>query len=157
MFRPLIYVQISPERLTVRNVKTGASISEIPEIAIRGKRDDPKARIVAIGALARVAAKADAGVSVFNPFAHPRSPMSDLVLAEQLLKGLLYPLQKGFLRLAPKIVVHPLGQPEGGLTLEEQRAFRKLAVGAGASKAVLWQGHELSDDELRQGRFDAVA
>jgi len=31
---PILYVQISPERLTVRNPKTGVTISEVPEIAI---------------------------------------------------------------------------------------------------------------------------
>lgn len=33
-FKPAIYVQISPERLTVKNLKSGAVISEIPEMAI---------------------------------------------------------------------------------------------------------------------------
>lgn len=31
---PTLYIQISPERLTIRNPKTGASISEVPEMAI---------------------------------------------------------------------------------------------------------------------------
>ena len=157
MFRPLIYVQISPERVSIRNLKTGASITQVPEIAIRGARDDPKARIVAIGALARVAATADSRVSVFNPFAYPRWGMADFPLAGQLLKGLLHPLQEGFLRIAPRMVVHPLGVPEDGLTPREQQAFRQLAVEAGASSAVLWQGRELSDEELRQGRFELDA
>jgi rod shape-determining protein MreB len=42
---PRIHVQISPQRLTVRNLKTGASVSEIPEVAIGGK---PK-KILATG------------------------------------------------------------------------------------------------------------
>lgn len=49
-FIPTVYVQISPERLTVRNVKTGASISEVPEVAIA---HDPKTNIVGVGAEAR--------------------------------------------------------------------------------------------------------
>ena len=84
MFRslmPLLYVRISPERLVVTNVKSGESLSEVPELAIAG---DQK-RVVAAGSAARSAA-IQSGAVVVNPFAHPRSLVSDFTSAEQVLK-----------------------------------------------------------------------
>lgn len=44
--QPIVYVQVSPERLTLKNLKTGESISEVPEIAISAT---PKPKILAVG------------------------------------------------------------------------------------------------------------
>ena len=80
-FAPTIYIQISPERIALRNVKSGETITDIPEIAI-GKNP---VVILAVGMEARqIAARRDA--DVINPFAHPRSMVSDFTVAEQLLK-----------------------------------------------------------------------
>jgi rod shape-determining protein MreB and related proteins len=79
---PLLYVQISPERLTIRNPKTGASWSEVPEIALSTGRT-PK--ILAIGAEARLHSATE-GVQISNPFGHPRTLLGDFTLGEQLLK-----------------------------------------------------------------------
>ncbi len=147
VFRTTFYVRISPERLDVRNIGSGESISEIPEIAIRS---GPRPTIVGIGDGARAAA-AEPGVSIVNPFAHPRSIVSDVTLGQALLKAFLRQLDRGFLRIAPVIVIHPLGTPEGGFTEVENRALREMASGAGASKVVLWQGRVLTDEELRAG------
>jgi len=38
---------------------------------------------------------------------------------------------------------------EGGLSEVEERALREVAMAAGASKVVVWVGHELSDAEVR--------
>lgn len=142
---PLIYVQIAPERLIVRNVKSGAMVAEIPEVAIRTAG---KPAILAVGPQARLAA-VNKPATVSNPFAHPRTLVSDFTLAEQLIKyQLRRVLGHAFWQPAPCVVMHPLGMPAGGYTQVERRAFREMALGAGASQVFLWIGRPLTDAEL---------
>jgi rod shape-determining protein MreB len=148
---PLLYVRISPERLVVTNVKTGASISEVPELAIAG---EPK-RVLGFGAGARSAAAQYGGV-VVNPFAHPRSMVSDFTVAEQLLKAFVRRINsRSWFVPSPRIIMHPIGHPEGGFTQVERRAFREMASGAGASEVVVWTGRELTNQEVSDGAFPA--
>jgi len=143
--QPVVYVQISPERLTLKNLKTGEILSEIPELAISMR---PKPKILAVGPGARVAA-ASQQAEVLNPFAHPRSLVSDFTVAEQLLRHQLRRvLGKPLLRFAPCVVMHPLGSPAGGFTQVERRAFREMALGAGASEVFVWSGRPLTDREV---------
>lgn len=147
---PTVYVQVSPERLTVRNARTGEAISEVPEVAIA---HDPKPRIVGVGTEAR-SHKSTPSVKIINPFAHPRSLVSDFTVGEQLLKAFLRRLQgRSIFALSPKVVMHPLGDPAGGFTQVEIRAFHEMALGAGASRVVVWQGRGLTDQELLSGKF----
>src|SRR4051812_24484747 len=81
-FIPVLYVQISPELLCIRNVRTGQSICEVPELALS---EGPKPQVLGIGAQARLAAQGRAA-KVVNPFAHPRSLISDFTVSELLLK-----------------------------------------------------------------------
>jgi rod shape-determining protein MreB and related proteins len=149
-----LYVQISPERLTVRDPKTGAMFSELPEVAIARV---PKARIVGIGVEARLQAS-QPSVEVVNPFAHPRSLVSDFTVAEQLLKAAVRRVKgSGLLSLAPSVVMHPLGEHEGGLTQVEIRALYEMGLGAGARSVKVWQGRSLTDDELLSGTFPPEA
>jgi rod shape-determining protein MreB len=149
-FKRIIYVQLSPERLTVRDPKTRESISEIPEIAFVR---EPKPKILAVGKDAR-SHKSVPSVQIVNPFAHPRSMVSDFTLGEQTLKGFVQRLQRrGILSTAPTCVMHLLGEPAGGYTQVEVRAFQEMLLGAGASRVTIWQGRDLSDRELLSGQF----
>lgn len=151
-FIPTVYVQLSPERLTVRNAKNGETISETPELAIAR---DPKPRVLGVGAEARLQ-QASTSVEIVNPFAHPRSLVSDFTTGEQVLKGFLGRLLgKSLFAVSPKVVMHPLGNPEGGFTQIEVRALQEMAMGAGAAKVSVWQGRVLSDQELVSGQFPA--
>jgi len=144
-FLPLIYVQISPERLTLKDPKTGQTLSEVPELALS---PPPRRRILAAGPQARLAAASEPA-EVVNPFAHPRSLISDFILAEQLPKYQLRRMhRRAWLAASPHIVIHPLGDPEGGFTQVELRALRELANAAGASKVNVWTGRPLTDEEL---------
>ena len=88
-----------------------------------------------------------------HPFSHPRTLLADFTIGEQVLKVLIRRVQGNrWLQLAPRIVIHPLGSPEGGFTQIEHRAFLELAKGLGASRAVLWIGRELSDREVQSDR-----
>ena len=147
---PLLYVQISPERVSVRNLKAGTTLSEVAEIAIS---ETDKPTIVAYGTAARAAQSAST-VKIAKPFAHPRSMVSDFSLGEQLLKALLrQALGRSMFAVAPKVVLHLLGDPEGGFTQVEIRAFHEMALGAGAAQVIIWQGPLLSDQELLSGNF----
>lgn len=149
-FIPTIYVQVSPERLTVRNIKTGQSISEVPELALAG---GPVRKILGVGDQAR-ALSSNFGVEIVNPFAHPRSLISDFILGEQVLKAFLRRVQgRSLLAVSPLLIMHPLGNPAGGLTQVECRAFHTMAQGAGAAKVTLWQGRNLSDQGLLSRQF----
>lgn len=143
--QPIVYIQISADQLVLKNLKTGQVIIEVPELAISTA---PNPRILAVGPEASVAARVQ-DATLVNPFAHPRSLVSDFTLAEQLLKHQLRrALGKSLLSISPYVVIHPLGSPAGGFTQVERRAFREMALGAGASVVHLWIGRLLTDSEV---------
>jgi len=145
-FSPLVYIQISPNLLTLKNLKTGLEISEVAEIALSLP---PKPEVIlGAGAEARLASASEPA-QLIQPFAHPRSLVSDFASAEALIRlQLQRVLGKGWLRVAPSVVMHPLGNPDGGFTQVELRAFREMALGAGASTARVWTGRPLANHEL---------
>ncbi len=147
---PTIYVQLSADRLTVRNIRTGETLSEVPEIAISYQ---PKATILGVGTAARTHA-AVPQVKIINPFAHPRSLVSDFTVGEQVLKAFLRRIQgDSVIAASPRVIMHPQGEPEGGYTQVEVRAMHEMAIGAGASRVNVWHGRALTDEELRSGKF----
>ena len=150
---PLYYVQISPAEVSVLNVKSGVLVRDLPEVALS---PGAKPAILAVGRTARQAAAHSGGVWA-NPFGHPRSLVSDFVLAEAVLKHLIIQAAPaGWKRLvspSPRMVIHPLGEPEGGYTQVEVRALRELATAAGAASVTVWQGHSLTTEALLSGRF----
>jgi rod shape-determining protein MreB len=149
-FNRMFYIQVSPELLSVRNPKTGDLISEVAEIAISS---GPKPKVVGVGRAAH-AATLDPSVKLVRPFAHPRSLVSDFTAADQLLKEFMRRMPgQSWLKVAPMVVIHPQGEPEGGFTQVEIRAFHELALGAGASMVKVWQGRDLTDQELLSGSF----
>lgn len=151
-FSGLVYIQISPQRIVVRNAATGREFSDVPLVAI--DRSGGKPRVAAVGAEA--ASAKGPGVEVLNPFAHPRTLVSDFTVSERLVAELLRRVRPAsIIAPAPKIVMHPLGTPEGGYTQIEIRALQEMALGAGASQAVVREGRPLTDQELLAGDFGA--
>lgn len=150
--KKILYIRISPQRLTIRDPRSGQEFSEIPEVGIAY---EPTEKIIGIGSKARPAVMGTSG-KVVNPFAHPRSLVSDFTVADQLLKmAVRQEFGKSFFGPSPKIVVHPLGDPDGGFTQIERRALQELALGAGASEAIVWVGRDLTDEELVGGIIPA--
>lgn len=148
---PVLYVRISPDRLSVTNAKSGETISEPPELAIAGT----PAKVIGAGAQARAAAALQGG-NVINPFMHPRTLISDFTVAEQLVKAFVKRMSgRHLFTPSPRVVIHPLGDPAGGFTQVERRAFREMALGAGGSSVVVWSGRELSNEEVLSSRFPA--
>jgi rod shape-determining protein MreB len=148
--QPLLYVQISPELLTIHNVKTGASLAECPDMALSLS---PTLKVLAVGVEAKAVAAAQSTRVVVNPFAHPRSLVSDFALAQALLKHQLERVMpRMWLRVSPCVVMHPLGSPAGGFTEVERAALREMAHGAGASQVNIWTGRPLTHQEVRSRR-----
>jgi rod shape-determining protein MreB len=154
-FNPRLYIQLSPERVLVRDPTSGRAIDEVPEIAIQHPPGG-KITMLAVGREARGAA-GQPHTTVHNPFAHPRSLVSDFTVAEQVLRAFIRRLHGGRVVFLPSpvVVMHPLGEHAGGLTQVELRAMRELALGAGARKVHLWQGPALTDEQLLSGAFPA--
>ncbi|CAN7600102.1 rod shape-determining protein [Acidovorax sp. LjRoot117] len=152
---PVYYVQLSPAEVSVLNVKSNVLVRNLPEVALSAGATPS---VLAVGRAARQAA-AQSGGSWANPFGHPRSLVSDFVLAEAVLKHfVIQAAPAGWKRLvapSPRMVIHPLGDPEGGYTQVEIRALRELAVAAGAAHATVWQGRPLTREELKSGAFPA--
>lgn len=104
---PVYYVQLSPAEVSVLNVKSNVRVRDLPEVAL-----SPGATpsVLAVGRAARQAA-AQSGGSWANPFGHPRSLVSDFVLAEAVLKHfVIQAAPAGWKRLmtpSPRMVIHP--------------------------------------------------
>ena len=152
--------------LTVRDVKNGKSISEPPLMAISGgitvegsnlqggaKHSGTNPRVVAIGNDA-TAMGTQPDVRVVNPFAHPRTPLSDFTAAETLIKSFIRKLLKEKLSFfAPTMVLHLAVELEGGITQIESRALKELGASAGAKWCCGWIGPDLSDEQVMAWRF----
>ena len=93
----------------------------------------------------------DATVVAQTPFTTTRLLVGQFVVAQNTLKEALKQVSKEiFLAVSPHVVIHPLEMVEGGLSEIEERIFREVAIGAGASKVVVWVGHELNDSEVKE-------
>ena len=77
--------------------------------------------------------------------------IGDFTAAEHALKVSLKEIAKGrFFSVPPHVVMQPLEKIEGGLSEIEERIIREVAIGAGASKAVVWVGPELNDSQVKE-------
>lgn len=142
-----LYVRLSPQRLTLRDARSGQELSEPPELALEADGKGGK-RVAACGAAA-AALRGRGGIEVVNPFGHPRSLFSDFTCADQVFRSFVRRLHPGgALRPAPMMVLQPEGPDEGGYTQVELRVLRELALGAGADRCGIWLGRNLSDAEL---------
>lgn len=137
-----IYVQIWMDRIKVTDVNTQKVFDEHPLIAIETKQDGKKV-IVAIGNDAE--AYSGENVEKVNPFLHPRVLFSNFHIGEIVLR---YAIQKVLGKTlffpAPLIVIHPMEELEGGLTMIEKRAFRELPLAVGAREVYVYFGPTLS-------------
>jgi rod shape-determining protein MreB len=151
----VVYVKLSPEKITVREAHSGYEISEPPQVAIARKL---KEEVVAFGNEAATIASVR-NIDLVNPFQHPRALLSDFTVAEVIMKHFVTKAAKanrgGIFRSAPIVVLHPLIDPEGGFTQIEIRAMHELAIGAGARKVIVWQGRELGKEELLRLKFES--
>lgn len=151
--RTTLYAQLAPDRLVLRNTRTGARFDEPAVLALKSKPDGKHMQVAAVGAAA-LALAGQSGVELVHPFRHPRSLLVDFVIAEQLLKAAVRAVwHPAWFAPTPRLVMHPLGAHEGGLTAVEVRALKELAMAAGAGQALVWQGVPLTDEQLQSGHY----
>ncbi len=140
-----IYIQIWEDRIKATEINSGKIYDEKPFIAIK-KNAKGEETVTAVGSSVELL-KNDSGIKVIKPFSHPRTLISNFVVAQKLLQYIIHSLSKQkqkFLLISPLIVIHPMEKLEGGLTQIEFRAFKELALGAGSREALIYQGPELN-------------
>jgi rod shape-determining protein MreB len=138
---PVFYVQIWGIRIRAVDILTGDTFDKKSIVAL----ETNKKRQVVIKAVGSEASfmSGDA-ISIINPFKHERTLLADFTLAERLLRYIFQKLYEGKrFRASPIVVIHPMEKLEGGLTMIEDRAFRELALMAGARETVLYLGEQL--------------
>ena len=75
--------------------------------------------------------------------------VGDFTTAEQCLKELVLSVaKKGPIPIAPEILIQPMEMIEGGLSESEEKLLYDLALKAGARSAKVYDGIELSDEEV---------
>jgi rod shape-determining protein MreB and related proteins len=119
MLGPRVYVLIDRDALEVRDAKRGVGLRQPPLAALAGT---PR-RIVAIGDEAR-RMRGRADTIVVNPFDHPRTPLADFTVAEELVKAFLKKAGIGGFLGIDLLVIALAHTPEGGLTQIEIRALK---------------------------------
>ena len=84
------------------------------------------------------------------PFTTQRMLIGDFTAAQHALKIALKKVSnRRIFSVSPHMVIQPLEKIEGGLCEIEERIIREIAIGAGASKVVVWVGPELSDSQVK--------
>lgn len=146
------YIKIKPEWLWVKDVASGILYEDVPIIATT---DTPKASVLAIGRHAEKEATSYAEkFTLQNGFDHPRTMIADFIIAERTLKHFIQKVhQNNIFRPSPIVILHPLDKLDGGLTSIEVRALQEMAMGAGAREAHIWVGRELTDHEIKSGKY----
>ena len=109
-------------------------------IYVRVRRDQLHVRHVESGA--------EVSVRASPPFSTERLLIGQFTVAEGLLKRAFQETSGGKL-VKPRVLIQPLEMIEGGLSQVEERVLTEAAIGAGASKVVVWLGPELKDDEVK--------
>ncbi|WP_252274136.1 rod shape-determining protein [Pseudomonas subflava] len=150
-FTPLLYLKLRSDSISGLHLPSGRPFDEPPVLALqtlKGKRE-----AIAVGhAAAKL--RGQAHIEVANGFEHPRSLLADFAVAEKTLQLLFRQLPpKSLLKLAPRVILHPLEHLQGGLTPVEIRGLYELCRGAGARHVQLWVGRELTTEELRSRQF----
>ena len=141
-WKSTLYVQIWKDRLKVFDPATNERFDEASLVAIES------GKIVAAGNGAK-RFNGNHSIDVVNPFDHPRMLIGDWIVAERLLQHAIQSLLKSsFIRPSPNVIMHPMDSLEGGLSDVERRAFRELAISAGARDVAIHIGSELTKKEI---------
>lgn len=138
----VVYLQIWENRIRAFDSKTGKVFDEVPLLAIETNEQGQKV-VLAVGNAAENLAN-KTRLEVVNPFSHPRLLLGDFYVAEKLVQHVFRELfDKTWLTPSPRVVIHPMEKNEGGLTQVEEKAFREMALGAGAREVLLYSGTPL--------------
>jgi len=132
-------------RIKVTNINTLSVFDDEPILHLEGKK------VVAAGRMRSNRCKKKLEISM--PFNHPRVLLADFVAASELLKFVFKRILGKNNLFAPVVIMHPMEEMDGGFTPIERRAFRELGLVAGARDVFLYEGEELTLNELKSGSF----
>ncbi|WNC72693.1 rod shape-determining protein MreB [Thalassotalea psychrophila] len=145
-FSHTIYVQVWENRIRVVDTKTKITFDEKPFVLLK-KTEKGEKIIEEFGSKAEYPTSFNE--ESINPFSHPRFLLSNFFVAEKLLQHAVYKiLGKHFLTASPLIIMHPMEKLDGGLSQIEIRAFKELALGAGARDVVIFTGDKLDIENV---------
>jgi rod shape-determining protein MreB and related proteins len=155
-FRTILYIQVSPNRLTIRHLQPGKPTIEFADVPLVAIAVHPQRgqQVMAIGSAVKTLRPAlDPGTELIieNGFEHPRSVIGDVDLAEIVLRSGIKEVLKsrGRLWTSPDCLLQVLGDWEGGLTGPERQALKGLALQVGARCVfMIDQPHPLMDEEI---------
>lgn len=146
--KPRVYIRVTRDRITARNLNTQAEFSDEAVIAFD---HDPRGqqRVLAVGAEAKDAKNYE-GAEITWPFKHPRLAVGDFSAGQALIQHALTKTRRRISPFLPIVIVHWAERLEGGLHPIEARAFEEMALAAGAAQ-VLVSGEDRAygDDELK--------
>ena len=146
-FRATVYLQIWEHRIKAVDIQSNSVFEDQPLVAIKTGEKGAK-NVSDIGSAAKLKA-ADADFEVVNPFSHPRVLFADFHVGEKLLQLVFKQLLGSkLLSPAPAVIIHPMEKTEGGLTMIEKRALIELGMGAGARDVLVYEGQELSVQDI---------
>jgi rod shape-determining protein MreB and related proteins len=146
-----IYVRIKPNLISALHIQSGNEYSDIPAIAIEKKAG--KSSIIAVG-IEATHLTGFPNITVANGFKHPRTLLADFAIAERTLKYFVFKVFPiSFFKPAPTLIIHPLEVLDGGLTQIEIRAFGELGAMTGSKQVYVWEGVELSKNDLLDRKF----
>lgn len=91
------------------------------------------------------------------PFSHPRmllgsSSIAKRCLCEQFEQQEIFTSIKNY-----RVIVHPQELIEGGLSEVEQQAFTTLFLNLGFRQVHVWQGYDLSENQIRTFDWKAAS
>lgn len=87
-------------------------------------------------------------------FSNTRLAVSNFMWAEKTLKDAVNDFYDvGLINPSPKIIMHQTAKIEGGLGEVELRILRELALSSGAREVYVWQGNELTKDQILNGQY----
>jgi rod shape-determining protein MreB len=153
MFGNTIYVRMEVERLTLLHAQSGREWADTPDVA----RHASSGKVLSVGREA-LALAGHVDVVVDNGYRHPRTLIAEFNLAELALKAMIpHVAPRSWFSPAPVIVMHPLARLTGGLTQVEVRAIHELAMGAGARRALVWEGEMPTRKQLLELDFSTVS
>lgn len=137
-----LYVQVWEHCVKVTDVASQEIYEIEPLVAIETRSNGNK---IVSGIGDQAILNKSSNIQIVNPFSHPRALLSDFHTGEKVLQYVFRELLKGTaISPSPRVVMHPMEKTEGGLTMIEERAFKELALGAGASEVYIKQGPVLS-------------
>jgi rod shape-determining protein MreB len=149
-FQTMVYVQLTPDLVTLHEVKTWKVITEEPiaAIGLSMKNSVQQLKLLGVGNKAKTYT-ANAKTMITNPFKHPRTILADFPVAELVLKELLKKsFRSRWFLVTPIVIMHPMGDWEGGLTQMEVHGLSKLTRKAGGKEIYIWYGPELNQTQL---------